>query len=64
MADNSDRDVYFEFMVVGSTVRVPAIHSATGIEVVTMGPKNAAKADLQRLALNKLKARLAREEGS
>jgi hypothetical protein len=57
-----EREVYFEFTVVGAAVRVSAIDSATGIEVVTMGPASASRADLQQLALSKLKARLAREE--
>jgi hypothetical protein len=53
------RDVYFEFTVVGSTVRVAAIDGQTGMEVVVMGPAAARKADLEKLALAKLKARLA-----
>jgi len=60
MADE-DREVYFEFTVIGQAVKVTAIDSMTGIEVVTMGPTSASKADLQQLALAKLKARLARE---
>jgi hypothetical protein len=62
MADDKNRDVYFEFTVVGAAVRVSAIDSATGVEVVTMGPASASQADLQQLALGKLKARLARED--
>jgi len=62
MADDKNRDVYFEFTVVGAAVRVSAIDSAAGIEVVAMGPASASQADLQQLALGKLKARLAREE--
>ena len=62
MADDKNRDVYFEFTVVGAAVRVSAIDSATGIEVVAMGPASASQADLQQLALAKLKARLARDE--
>lgn len=61
MPGEAERDVYFEFTAIGSTMRVTAIDSKTGIEVVTMGPVNAARADLQQLALSKLKARLARE---
>jgi hypothetical protein len=62
MAGDKNRDVYFEFTVVGAVVRVSAIDSATGIEVVTMGPASASQADLQQLALAKLKARLARKD--
>jgi hypothetical protein len=59
-ADKGRREVYFEFTAVGGSVRVAAIDSATGIEVTVVGPARAAKADLERLALQKLKARLAR----
>jgi len=52
--------VYFEFTAIGSTVRVGAIDAATGIEVIVIGPARAAKGDLQRLALGKLRGRLAR----
>jgi hypothetical protein len=55
------REVYFEFTPVGAVVKVAAIDSMTGIEVAVMGPASASQADLERLALQKLKARLARE---
>jgi uncharacterized protein DUF6898 len=60
--DPAGRDIYFEFTVVGAAVRVAAIDSATGIEVTVMGPATAARSDLERLALQKLKARLARDQ--
>jgi len=53
------REVYFEFTVIGSAVRVAAIDAASNTEVVVMGPASAAQADLKRLALQKLEARLA-----
>ena len=62
MAEGDEREVYFEFTVVGNAVKVTAIDSVTGIEVSTMGPANAAQADLRQLALQKLKARLRRQE--
>jgi hypothetical protein len=55
------REVYFEFTPVGGVVKVAAIDSETGIEVTVMGPSTASQADLEGLALQKLKARLARE---
>jgi hypothetical protein len=55
-----DGGVYFEFTSVGSSVRVAAIDARTGIEVVIVGPASASAADLERHALAKLKARLAR----
>jgi hypothetical protein len=59
--EGSRREVYFEFAVVGAAVRVAAIDAETGIEVTVMGPASAAQSDLQKLALAKLKARLARD---
>ena len=50
--------VYFEFTAVGGSVKVAAIDAATGTEVCVIGPARAAQADLQRLALQKLRARL------
>ena len=55
------REVYFEFTAIGGSVKVVAIDGATGIEVTVMGPASAAQADLERLALQKLKLRLARD---
>jgi hypothetical protein len=51
-------EVLFEFRQVGVAVRVAAIDAESGVEVTVMGPAGASRADLQRLALTKLKARL------
>jgi hypothetical protein len=61
--DIAGRDVYFEFTAIGSSLKATAIDSLTGIEVSVIGPATAARADLERLALAKLKARLTREGG-
>ena len=55
-----EREVYFEFIAIGNAVKVTAIDSVTAIEVSIMGPVGAAQSDLERLALRKLKARIAR----
>jgi hypothetical protein len=60
MADER-RDVYFEHIAIGNSVKVTAIDGATAIEVSVVGPVHAAQSDLERLALQKLRARLARE---
>jgi hypothetical protein len=52
-------EVFFEFTAIGRSVKVSAVHAATGVEVSVVGPSSALRADLQRLALQKLKARLA-----
>ena len=53
-------DGYFEFTAIGASVKVVAIDAATGTGVSVMGPANAAQSDLERLALSKLRARLAK----
>jgi hypothetical protein len=58
-----DGEVYFEFTAIGRNVKVSAIHAATGVEVSIMGPANAVRADLQRLALQKLVVRLKAQSG-
>jgi hypothetical protein len=60
-ADPTKRDVYFEHARIGNSVKVTAIDSLTAIEVSIVGPASAAQSDLERIALQKLKARLARE---
>jgi hypothetical protein len=54
-------DVYFEFTAIGRNVKVTAIHGTSGVEVSVVAPATAARADLQRLALRKLQARLQRD---
>jgi hypothetical protein len=61
MAEPGEREVYFEFVVIGNAVKVVAIDSVTAIEVSVIGPASASQADLQQLALQKLRARLKRE---
>jgi hypothetical protein len=41
---------------------VVAVDANTGVEVTVIGPANASQADMQKLALAKLKARIAREQ--
>jgi hypothetical protein len=55
------RDVYFELIRVGGSIKVVAIDGTSGLEVSVIGPAGAARADLERLALAKLNARLARD---
>ena len=62
MTELPEREVYFEFIAIGNVVKVTAIDSLTATEVSIMGPVSAAQADLKQLALQKLRARLNREE--
>jgi hypothetical protein len=57
--DDGGGEVYFEFTTIGRTVKVSAVDAATGVEVSVMGPASASQSELQRVALQKLKARLA-----
>ena len=61
MSGPAPREVYFEFTRIGPSVKVAAIDATTGVEVTVIGPATAAPADLQQLALAKLRARLAKE---
>ena len=54
-------EVFLEFYSIGASLKVSAIHAATGIEVSAVGPAHAARHDLQRLALGKLRQRLKRD---
>jgi hypothetical protein len=56
--DDPADGVYFEFTPIGTSVKVAAIDTTTGIEVSVIGAARASQADLQQLALQKLKLRL------
>ena len=60
-ADDELGEVLFEFTATGHSVKVVAIHAASGVEVSVMGPAAATRADLERLALQKLRVRLGGE---
>ena len=62
-ADDDLGEVLFEFTAIGRNVKVVAIHAASGVEVSVMGPMAAARSDLERLALQKLRARLGGSRG-
>lgn len=51
-------EIYLEFHPIGGQVKVTAIDAATGIEVSTFGPAKTAQADLERIAVRKLKRRI------
>jgi len=61
--DGDPGEVYFELTAIGRSVKVTAIDAATGTEVSVIAPAGAARADLERLALQKLRARLKQEFG-
>ena len=48
-------EVYLEFHVIGTSVKVSAVHAKTGTEVSISGPSTTDRRILERNALNKLK---------
>jgi len=64
MSPSEPREVYFEFITIGATVKVVAIDADSGTEVSVIAPAGAAQGGLERLALAKLKARMARESAN
>jgi tRNA nucleotidyltransferase (CCA-adding enzyme) len=59
--ESTSREVYFEFVVIGATVKVSAIDADSGIEVVIMGPRSTSRAELERIALQKLRRAIDRK---
>lgn len=54
-------EVYFEITVIGRSAKISAVDAATAIEVAVVAPARTSMADMKKLALAKLKARIARE---
>ena len=59
---SSGAEVFFEFTQIGGQMRVAAIDSKTGIEVIIVAPVAATQHQMQTIALAKLKRRL--EQGA
>ena len=49
-----EREIIFEFVRVGGSVKVTALDAASGVEVSIVGPASAGEASLKRLATQKL----------
>lgn len=54
----TDREVLFEFTIVGDYMRAAAIDIETGVEVVVMGPAQGPREGLEVIALRKLERAL------
>jgi hypothetical protein len=59
-----EREVIFEFLHVGTAVKVTAVDVATGIEASIVGDPAAGEAMLKRLARQKLEYVLAKRGGA
>ncbi len=56
--DDGQGEVLFEFVRVGVQMRVSAIDSRTGTEVVIVAPANAPRSQIEQVALAKLRRKL------
>ena len=56
----SSGQTYLEITVVGNSVRVAAIDASTGEEVVFQAPRTTSRADLEKLAIQKLSWKMGR----
>jgi hypothetical protein len=57
----ADREVIFEFLQIGNSVKVTAFDPATLVEVSIVGPPTSNQASLRHAALRKLEYVLARK---
>ena len=57
-----EREVIFEFVRIGGSVRVTAVDAASGVEAVIVGDPAAGETALKRLARQKLDYVLARRK--
>jgi hypothetical protein len=59
---STERDIIFEFVRVGASVKVTAVDTLSGVEAVIVGDPAAGEATLKRLARQKLDYVLARRK--
>lgn len=60
-SNSNNNEVYLEFITIGAQIKVSAIDAASGVEVVIFGPIATPRMDLERLALRKLRYKLAQD---
>lgn len=60
----SPREILIESIQVGTSVRVTAIDTETGTEIVFQAPVTASKATIKRVAADKMKFVLAKQKGN
>ncbi len=62
-SQNDPHQILFEITAIGSSVKVVAIDSATGIEATIIGPASAGQAMLQQQAVRKLQYVMTQKAG-
>lgn len=55
------REIIFEFTPIGASVKVTAVDVSSGLEVSVVAPSSAARTELERIALQKLRYMLGRQ---
>jgi len=55
------REIIFEFTPIGASVKVTAVDVSSGLEVSVVAPSSAARTELERVALQKLRYMLGRQ---
>ena len=58
----NDHSVYLEMIAVGNAVRVAAVDAVTGDEVVFQVPEHTSRAEIERLAIAKLRWRQGKDD--
>lgn len=56
------REVIFEYVPIGGSVKVTAVDVTTGLEVSVIGPSLAAQSELERVAVQKLRYMLEKKK--
>lgn len=62
-ASRSGREVIFEYLPIGASVKISAIDVETGTEVSVIGPSSGSRMELERVALRKLNYMLEKKAG-
>lgn len=57
-------EIYLEYTTVAGHLRVVAVDADTGVEVTVVGPPGISQDDISRVAVRKLRRRLAREDAA
>ena len=52
---DGEKEVYLEFLVIGDSIKVVAIDAASGTEVSITGSVHASNAELEKVAIDKLR---------
>jgi len=60
----TQNDILIEFVILGGSAKVTAIHAPTGLEASIVGPASAPRATLEAAAARKLAFLIAKSKGA